>query len=360
MTVAWPWRVVSSPPGAAADTRGRRAGRTTGRCGRGTVEGQGTAPAGQLMAEVEPRAGRSLCSGRPAGKLGCGLASRRRRRDRGSPQAEWAPGPAGGGPAGSLPSPSAVPGSPSARSHLLCPRHSRRCQARRVLARLRRLRRELRAEPSLLPVLPPPAPGAPRGSAGCLRRPLRWEEEAAPRATGVGSKANNSSEHWAPFGGQHTCPTSRVSGNALPSLGPPRYPLIPPFPPLSPPSPLPASQALPPPSAALFPSPFPSPLSPPGRPWVPRTDSAFPPCPAGGPPGESAVDWCLYQLNGAAEFEVSEGEYGGAEVGCVPSATALAGGVWRKVAHRWESGRRITWQPPRAWGLWGDEDGAWA
>lgn len=68
--------------------------------------------------------------------------------------------------------------------HLLGPR--------RVLARLRRLPPELRAEPSLPPVLPPPAPSAPRGSAGCLRRPLRWEEEEeeAPRAaTGAGSKA---------------------------------------------------------------------------------------------------------------------------------------------------------------------------
>lgn len=117
----------------------------------------------------------------------------------------------------------------------------------------------------------------------------------------------------------------------------------------------------PPPS---FPSPFLGPL----RPWVPPTDCAFPPCPVGGPPGESAVDWCLYQLNGATEFEVSEGEYRGAEVGHVPSTAALAGSVWRNVACWWESGRGRRWQLPRGvgpvgyrrWHVGPGQEGRWA
>lgn len=102
---------------------------------------------------------------------------------------------------GSLAAGRAEGGSPQAcraRRHLLGPR--------RVLARLRRLPPELRAEPSLLPVLPPPAPSAPRGSAGCLRRPLRWEEEEAPRASyrrWEQSKITVQSTGHLPQGGTH-------------------------------------------------------------------------------------------------------------------------------------------------------------
>lgn len=99
-------------------------------------------------------------------------------------------------------------------------------------------------------------------------------------------------------------------------------------------------------------------LSPPPR--LPLTDSAFPPCPVGGPPGESAVDWCLYQLNGAAEFEVSDGEYRGAEVGRVPSTAAPSGSVWRNVACWCESGNGRTGWPSGAWCLRGGEDLVWA
>lgn len=170
-------------------------------------------------------------------------------------------------------------------------------RARRVLPRLRRLRRELRAEPPLLPVLPPPSPRAPPGSGGC-RRPLRQEKEEAPRATGAGSKAKTGSEQRARSGGQHPCPKNRVSGNALipAALAVPSHPSVPfSAPSISPPHSL---------SLPTFSCPFPSPVPPlaPARLTVPFS------CPAGGPPGESAADWCLYQLNGAAEFEVSEGE----------------------------------------------------
>lgn len=62
----------------------------------------------------------------------------------------------------------------------------------------------------------------------------------------------------------------------------------------------------------------------------------------GGPPGDnSTVDWCLYQLNGAAEFEVSEGECG--VLWLDPMATTMSRHPW--VAGRLEAGRGTTWQP---------------
>lgn len=102
------------------------------------------------------------------------------------------------------------------------PRRGWRCRARRVLARLRRLRRELRAEPSLLPVLPPPAPRAPRGSGGC-RRPLRWEEEEAPEPRALGAKQRTvESGGRVPEGNTHVPQTGYLETRSFPrrSLSP--------------------------------------------------------------------------------------------------------------------------------------------
>lgn len=69
--------------------------------------------------------------------------------------------------------------------------------------------RSLPCRPSSLPRLPQRPEAAPAAcaarSAGRRRRRRRPEQLPA-----LGAKQNNSSEHWAPSAGRHTCPKSRV------------------------------------------------------------------------------------------------------------------------------------------------------
>lgn len=172
--------------------------------------------------------------------------------------------------------------------------------AGRVQPRRRRLRRELRVEPPLLPIRPPPAPSAPRGSSAA----------APPAPLGEGG-GGPSWRRWEQITVQSTGHLSQGCTH-VPKAG--YLETLSFLPALC--SPLASARSLPRPLRfSSHPSPLlrfvlsppPLPVSSPG---CPPTDAAFPPPPVGAPPGESAVDWCLYQLNGAAEFEVSEGEYG--------------------------------------------------
>lgn len=318
------------------------------------------APAGEFVTEVEPTAGRIASSG-PGREEGQAVASRRIPPPPPPPglasgRAAAQPRP-GGGPLGpALPAaprtPAAAPGPPRARSHLSGPRQGRRCRARRVLARLRRLRRELRAEPSLLPVLPPPAPLAPRGSAGCLRGPLRWEKEEAPRAPGAGSRANNSSERWAPFGGQHPCPTSRVSGNALPPWSPrPSAPS--------------SAPSISPPRSSGSGSPLRRPLS-----LLPSSARSGPGCPrltVPFLPAQLAAPQARARLTGASTSSMEQPSLRSLKVstGVLRWGTSPRPPPWPAASgETWLAGGRAAEAEdgscPGAWGLWGIEDGMWA